>query len=429
MPATETPATTDTPSVIHGEFDVAMGSVPLAVATDDYGAVAATQINDFGLVLLRHLEAGGNLCISPTSVALSLAMVRPGARGQTATEMDSILPALGTDADAPEVVALLKSFESDTQYVDGNGIPLTSDSSPDPANPDPATELDISNQAFVQQGLVLEPAYLDALSSHFNAGLGLLDFKNDPEAARLAINKWAKERTNGRIPNVLHEGDVTSATRIALANAIYLKAAWAWQFDPKLTKPGAFKTAAGTTVSVPTMAIDRTFGYSAGTGYRAVELPYSGDMSMVIAVPDDMASFLGGLTAAKLNHLVTPGPQTYDVDLTLPRFSIDSRFDLAGALSSMGMPTVFGQSADLSGITAQEPLRLSSVIHEANIDVVESGTTASAVTVSLGVTTGGGDPEPPVHVQLHINKPFLYFIRDSSSGAVLFMGRVDDPSK
>lgn len=422
------PSATESPSATQGEFDVAMGSAPLADPANDNGAVAATQINDFGLDLLRHLGARGNLCISPTSVAMALAMVRPGAKGQTAAEMDSVLPDLGTAADASEIVALMKSFASDTWYVDPNGIPLGPGATPDPANPNPASELDVSNQAFVQQGLALEPAYMDALSSRFGAGLGLLDFKNDPEAARLAINKWASERTKGRIPEVLHEGDVTIATRIALANAIYLKAAWAWQFDPSLTKQAGFTTASGTKVSVPTMAIDYTFGYAAGAGFQAVELPYSGNMSMTIVVPDNMASFVSGLTSDKLRNLVAYGQQTYDVALTLPRFSIDSRFDLTAALSAMGMPTVFTPSADLSGITTQEPLRLSSVIHEANIDVVESGTTAAAVTVALGGGTGG-DAQPPTHVALHVNKPFLYFIRDWSSGAVLFMGRVDDPSK
>jgi serpin B len=176
------------------------------------------------------------------------------------------------------------------------------------------------------------------------------------------------------------------------------------------------------------MAIDQTFPYTAGAGYKAVQLPYSGDMSMTIVVPDNMASFVSGLTAAKLSKLIVYGDQTYDVDLTLPRFSIDTRFELSNALKAMGMPTLFGDSADLSGITTDERLYVSSVTHQANIDVVESGTTAAAVTVVLGAGTGGPG-EPPVKVQFHVSKPFLYFIRDYSDGAVLFMGRVDDPSK
>jgi serpin B len=417
-----------TPSARPAEFAMAMGIAPLAAPASDMGAAAGTEINDFGLNLFRRLDVKSNLCISPTSIALALAMVRPGAKGQTAAEMDNVLPGLGTDADASELATLMRQFAGVTQYLDESGRPIYADGTPDPANPEPATQLNVSDQAFVQQGLAIEPAYLDALSSRFGAGAGLLDFKADPEAARLAINKWASEQTKGRIPNVLQPGQITQATRIALANAIYLKAAWQAKFDPALTKPATFTTAAGTKVSVPTMAIDRVFGYTAGAGYKAVELPYSGNMSMTVVVPDNMTSFVSGLTADKLKKLVVYSDQEYDVDLTLPRFSIDSHFELSDALKAMGMPTLFSDSADLSGITTAEPLMVGEVVHEANIDVVESGTTAAAVTVVVGVTTGGGPQEPPIKVQFHVNKPFLYFIRDYSDGALLFMGRVDDPS-
>jgi serpin B len=434
--ATEAPSESPTPSASPSSpakpaaFQMVMGIAPLAAPASDAGAIAGARINDFGLKLFRYLDAKSNLCVSPTSIALALAMVRPGAKGQTAAEMDKVLPGLGTDADAPELAALMRTFAAATQYMDSNGYPIYgADATPDPANPEPVTQLNVADQAFVQKGLAIEPAYLDALSSRFGAGAGLLDYMTDPEAARLAINKWASDQTKGRIPNVLQPGQITQATRIALANAIYLKAAWQAKFDPALTKPGTFTTAAGTKVSVPTMAIDRVFGYTAGAGYKAVELPYSGNMSMTVVVPDNMTSFVSSLTADKLKKLVVYSDQEYDVDLTLPRFSIDSHFELSDALKAMGMPTLFSDAADLSGITTAEPLMVGEVVHEANIDVVESGTTAAAVTVVVGVTMGGGPQDPPTKVQFHVNKPFLYFIRDYSDGAVLFMGRVNDPSK
>ncbi len=433
--ATETPSESPTPSASPSSarpaaFPMVMGTAPLAAPASDAGAIAGAQINDFGLSLFRRLDTASNSCLSPTSIALALAMVRPGARGQTAAEMDKVLPGLGTEAEAPELAALMRNFAAATQYIDSNGIPIYgADATPDPANPEPATELNVADQAFVQNGLAIEPAYLDALSSRFGAGAGLLDFITDHEAARLAINKWASYQTKGRIPNVLQPPQITDRTRIALANAIYLKAAWQAKFDPALTKPAPFTTAAGTKVSVPTMAIDQVFAYTAGAGYKAVELPYSGDLSMTVVVPDDMASFVGSLTADKLKQLIVYGDRQYDVDLTLPRFSIDSQFELSTVLKAMGMPTLFSTQADLSGITTQERLLVTAVVHEANIDVVESGTTAAAVTVVVGATAGGGPQEPPIKVQFHVNKPFLYFIRDYSDGAVLFMGRVNDPSK
>jgi serpin B len=413
-----------------GDFTIIKGlAAPMAPARDS-GAVAAGELNDFGFDLLRHLDSSGNLCASPTSIALALAMVEPGAKGQTAAEMAQVMHSFGSTEQASEIAALLVSLGSKTTYVDADGNPLPLGASPDPANPDPAVELDVSNQTFLQKDLAFKPDYLDALSSGFDSGIGVLDFRTDPEAARLAINKWASEQTKGRIPSVLQPGDITGFTRFALANSIYLKAAWAGPFDAADTRSRDFTTASGSVVSVPTMATSRRMTYAAGADYRAVELPLSGfGMSMTIVVPNNMADFVGGLSQAKLAALLaTESP--YDVDFTLPRFSIDTRFDLKNALVDMGMPLVFSDNADLSGITTEEPLKIDKVIHQANIDVVEEGTTASAVTVVTGrAVTGGGEETPPPHIQFNVDKPFLYLVRDNASGAVLFLGRVNDPSK
>jgi serpin B len=417
-----------------GDFTVLKGlAAPLAPARDS-GAVAAAELNDFGFDLLRHLDSSGNLCASPASIALALAMVEPGAKGQTAAEMTQVMHSFGSAEQASEIAALLVSLRSKTTYVDADGVPLPIGVSPDPANPDPAVELNVSNQAFLQEGLAFEPRYLDALSSSFDSGLGVLDFKADPEAARVAINKWASDQTKGRIPAVLQPGDLTPLTRFALANSIYLKAPWASPFVVADTKPRDFTTAGGSVVSVPTMATSRRMTYAAGSGFRAAELPLAGDMSMTIVVPDSMADFVGGLSQARLAALLA-AESRYDVDFTLPRFSVDTRFDLKTALVAMGMPTVFSGGADLSGMAPLGPLnpmglQIDKVIHQANIDVVEEGTTASAVTVVIGrATMGGGEETPPPHVQFNVDKPFLYLIRDNASGAVLFMGRVNDPSK
>jgi serpin B len=409
-------------------FTLAMGNIRLLQPADDYGVRAGNEVNDFGFDLLRRLDAEGNLCASPTSIALALAMVRAGARGDTAAEMDKVLRSLGSDAQASDIFALLQSLNAITYYQDW--YPDDPLATPDPSV-DPAVELTISNAAFVQQDMTLEQAYLDALVSRYGAGLGLLDFKNDPEAARLLINRWASDRTKGRIPEVLQPGDITPATRIALANAIYLKAAWGSPFDKAQTASRTFTRAGGSRVSVPTMAIDREFAYAAGHGWRAVDVPFTNyGLSMTIIVPEDMSSFVASLNSAKLNSILRQ-ESVYDVDLTLPRFSVDSRFDLKQVLAAMGMPTAFSDDADFSGITADERLLIQGVIHQANIDVVEEGTTAAAVTVVTGATMGGpGDDTPPPipHVKFHVDKPFLYFIRDTQTGAILFMGRIDDPS-
>jgi serpin B len=389
-----------------------MGAAKLAAPAADGGVLAGTEINEFGLDLLRRLDSSGNLCASPTSIALALAMVRPGARGATATEIDTVLHKFGTTGQASEIVALLQALKAV-----GN------------SERDPADELDVASAVFSQEGMNLEQAYLDSLSSEFGAGVGLLDFKNDPESARLTINQWASKWTKGRIPAVLQPGDVDTLTRIALANAIYLKAAWDHQFDPKATSSQPFTRADGSKVSVPTMAIDDEYLYAAGKGYRAVQLSFDTSATMTIIVPDNMSSFVAGLTAAQLGT-IEHQLSGFLVDLTLPKFSAESRFDLADVLEAMGMPTAFevptpSAGADLSGITLGEQLYIQHVIHEANIDVDENGVVASAVTVVIG---GAGAAGPPPKVTFHINTPFLYFIQERSTGAILFMGRIDDPS-
>ncbi|MGD0018262.1 MAG: serpin family protein [Candidatus Limnocylindrales bacterium] len=408
-----------------------MGKAALLAPADDFGVLAGTEINDFGFDLLRRLDSSGNLCASPTSVALALAMVRPGARGATATEMDKVLHSFGTPRQASEIVALLQALQSQTIYDDSDFYSDDPQATPDHTGKEPAVELDVSNAVFSQKGMSLEQAFLDSLSAGFGAGVGLLDYKNDPEAARLVINRWASDRTKGRIPEVLHQGDIDNATRIALVNAIYLKAAWSDPFDPAATKSLPFTLPSGSKVSVPTMAKDQLLSYSAGTGYRAVDLSMGG-MGMTIVVPDDMSSFVNGLTSAKLAS-IDSRRAAYDVDLTLPRFSADTRFDLSEVLAAMGLPSAFDwRVADLTGISQDpdaKPLYIQKVIHQANIDVVEEGTTASAVTVVLGGKGSvGGNPAPPPHVVFHVDKPFLYFIREQGTGAILFMGRIDDPS-
>jgi serpin B len=420
--ATPTAYLTQDPS---GRFTIVLGRAPLLAPAADNGNLAGTEVNDFGFDLLRRLDSKGNLCASPASIALALAMVRPGARGATAAEMDKVMHDFGATGQAAEIVSLIGALQSATSY-DATDPQAT----PGPSGPQPVVELDVSNAVFAQKGMSLQPAYLDSLSSGFGAGLGLLDYIKDPDGARQVINQWASDRTKGRIPAVLQPGDVDALTRIALANAIYLKAGWSFPFDPSETHQRQFTRADGSTASVPTMAMDRLLNYSAGSGYRAVTLPFtgSGALAMTIVVPDDMASFVGGLTASKLAAIELQGTR-YDVDLTLPRFSVETRTDLATTLAAMGMPTLFEEGgADLSGITTDEQLFIAKVIHQANIDVVEQGTTAAAVTVAVGRATTGGGESLPQPVQFHVDRPFLYFIQEQSTGAVLFMGRVADPS-
>jgi len=425
QPAPSGNSPTAAPTTGSDGLTLAVGRSTLADPAPDRGQAAAAEINDFGFDLLRALDSKGNLVASPASIALALGMVRPGAKGQTATEMDKVLHGFGAAGSESEIAALLQTYGAQTVYVDSNGMTVPADQH---GTLDPAVELDVADQAFIQEDLNVEMAYLDELHSGFNAGVALVDYKHQLEPARQLINKWASDQTKGRIPTILEKGDIDESTRLVLVNAIYLKAAWETEFDASQTANRTFTTADGTAEQVPTMAIDASYQYGAGNGYQSVTLPYTlGNMSMTIVEPDDMAAFVKGLTADSLASLIASQSKA-EVDLTLPRFSIQTRIGLAKTLEAMGMPTAFDSTkADFTGITTDRPsLYIGNVIHEANIDVVEKGTTAAAVTAV--VMEAGAAPAQPQKATFHVDKPFLYFITDRTSGSVLFMGRVSDPA-
>ncbi len=417
---------------------VAMSDVPRGSAPPSAAKKAAAAINAFGLDLYRRMLADGTLdpakgaVVSPTSIALALAMARAGAKGETAAQMDRVMRSAGADALAPAMNALDRALASRSGRFDIYGGESSGD-----------VLLKIANAPFAQEGMPLEQPYLDILASRYGAGVRLVDYRTDPDGARKVVNAWVKKQTAGRIPNLLAEPDVTTLTRLVLVNAMYLKAPWLNPFEAG--DPGRFTRADGSRVTVPMMDLATCQGtglcdlpYAAGSGWRAVELPYVGDaLAMTIIVPDNLAAFERGLTAQKLTRVIgnlrTEPPGTtgvvYDVKVTMPRFGIEARADLADTLAAMGMPLAFDlDRADFSGISpiARETgLYIKKVIHQANIDVDEKGTEAAAATAVVMATGGGPGSQ---EVLFKVDRPFLFLVRDVPTGAILFMGRVVDPS-
>lgn len=391
-----------------------MARVARLATTSADAAEAAAAVNAFGLDLYRLASAGkGNAVLSPASIALALAMARAGARGMTATQMDAVLHRFGADDAAAWPAALDVALAArNGTFKDASGQDLT-------------VALRIANAPFAQRGLPLEPAYLDALGTRFGAGLRLVDYVTATEAARRTINAWVDAQTEQRIPELLVPGILTAATRLALVNAIYLKAPWATPFAEADTKPAPFTRADGSTVDVATMHLTESLRYATGSGWIAVEIPYAGDsLAMTIVVPADLADFEAGLTQAVLTS-ITGALEDRQVALSLPRFGIESKVMLADALGALGMPIAFNPySADFSGITSAERLYISHVVHQANIDVDEKGTTAAAATAV--VMRAAGLAAGPVTVRA--DRPFLFALRDVPTGAVMFLGRVADPS-
>jgi len=359
---------------------------------------------------LRQEE--GNLFYSPHSISVALAMTYAGARGDTAEEMaDALQFILEQERLHPAfnwLDAELASRGEGAEGKDGDGF-----------------RLNIVNAIWGQKDYSFLPAFLDVLAENYGAGLRILDFMMEPEESRLTINDWVSDQTEDRIKDLIPEGAIDALTRLVLTNAIYFNAAWAYPFDEDMTANGPFYMLDGGQVTVPMMKQTESFGYTDGEGYQAVELLYDGDeLSMVILLPeaDQFQAFEEGLQADKVSDIIS-GLQLTEVALTMPQFEFDSEFSLKDTLAEMGMPVAFSTGADFSGMTGKPELFIAEVLHKAFVSVDGAGTEAAAATaVPMELTAV---PEPLVEITL--DRPFIFLIRDIETGAILFVGRVLNP--
>ncbi len=384
----------------------------------------------FGARLYQGLGGQGNLVVSPASIATALRLALLGARGDTATELAAALGLAG-----PEQAA--DSLRATSAALDGLASgPLT---------------LRAPNTMWVQSGLPLRPEFTAALAGLAGVSVHDADFARAAEAARKEINALVAEQTAGKITGLLSPGTVAAATRLVLASAVYLKAAWARPFPEAATADGPFHPEPGQDVQVPLMHLAARLRYLRGDGYQVVELPYAGGrLAMLIVLPDGglgpledrlAAGGLAGLTGGAAGAAgaggaaggadgpaggVGEGLSAQQVSLVLPKFRMTWALDLAPVLTALGVRRAFTRGADFSGLTAAERLQIGAVAHKAYIDVDEQGTeaaAATAVTMALSRAVFGGPP-----VEVIADRPFLYAITDTASGLPVFLGRVADPS-
>jgi serpin B len=364
----------------------------------------------FGLELMR-VHGPGNVVLSPDSVATALAMVGTGAVGATAAQIAKTMDL--SSASAFTAVGSLQGTILAEQLAAASGS-------------SEAPMLDIADALFLQQSFPLEPTFLAALQQHFGAAPQSVDFEHDPAAATQAINAWISEHTQAIIPEVLSE-PLPQATRLALANAIYLKAAWLDPFKPNDTAPAPFRGAHTQTAQFMHETDELRYGH--GPGYAAVELPYAAStLSLAILLPvgRSVGSIEHGLTAARLTSILH-GLSNASVSVSLPRFHLKSNTMLNGSLKALGMTDAFGPGANFSGIEASEPLQIGQVVHAADFKVDEQGTVAAAATVVTVEATAAERPVRSVHFDA--DHPFLFFLRDDRTGAVLFAGRLLTPEE
>jgi len=347
----------------------------------------------------------GNLVYSPASISIALAMLYAGASGTTAAE---IAQALHFNLPAPRLHPAFDALD----------LALTR-----PPGDDSAFRLTLVNAAWGQRDYPFLPTYLDTLARYYGAGIRTADFIGAPEPSRMQINQWVGENTGGQIGELVPAGIITDRTRLVLTNAVYFKADWQMPFAPSSTD-GVFHTATGD-VSVPMMRGPEALWLWSGAGFKAAALPYAGGTtSMVVVVPDadTFDAFEQGLTGEGLGAILDGQSAAVLGAVALPRFKFVAKTDLVDALTELGMKQAFSpDAADLSGIDGGTSLFVTDIVHQATIGVDEKGTEAAAATaVVIGRKSG-------VTNSLTVDRPFLFFVRDDATGAILFQGRVLDP--
>jgi serpin B len=376
----------------------------------------AKESNAFAVDLFGKLRSEpGNLFFSPASVTSAFAMAYAGARGTTATEMASTLHfALAPNRLHPAMGALLARLNGAHDNY----------------------ELHMANALWAEKDQHFLPAYTTLMKADYGAGFQPVDFHANPEAARALINTWVADQTKQKILNLVPAAAVTPLTRLILTNAIYFKAAWASQFTKSQTQSEDFHLSATKTVKADLMHQTKGGQYFRGPDFQALELTYkSNELSMIVLLPDSpdgLPALEKSLTAANLTKWNSSLAYQATIIVTFPRFKVSQQFELSSALESLGMKQAFhGGNADFSGITGDKSFFISAAIHKAYIDVDETGTEAAAATAVIMTTATAMRPmaPPPPPIIFRADHPFLFLIRDNSSGAILFLGRLTDPTK
>uniref|UniRef100_A0A671K746 Serpin B6 n=1 Tax=Sinocyclocheilus anshuiensis TaxID=1608454 RepID=A0A671K746_9TELE len=354
----------------------------------------------FSLKLFKKISGGntsGNVFYSPISISSALAMVSLGAKENTAAQMFEPAPGQKTEDQ------IHSSFNKLMSELKKPGAPYV---------------LSLANRLYGEQSYQFVEKFLSDAKRYYEAGLEEVDFKKNSDAARVDINKWVEKNTQGKIKDLVPQGTIDAMTRLVLVNAIYFEGNWEEKFPKDATRDGQFKL--------------NKVRFHLLMNSQVLELPYVGkNLSMLIILPNEIQDETTGLqklekalTYEKLMEWTRPEVMhQQEVEVSLPRFKMEETYDMKSLLISMGMEDVFdGQKVNLSGMSPNNDLVVTKVIHKAFVEVNEEGTEAA---VANGIVMEGCSLWiPPV---FNADHPFLFFIRHNRTKSILFYGRFCSP--
>ncbi len=372
---------------------------------------ASRSVNSFALRAAALLgEKPEDFFFSPFSVVPTLGMTYAGARGETAREMEAAL------LFSSDIHASLGTLTRElTDALNGeNGAPL----------------LTSANRVWLRDGLTLRPDFSVTLLSSYGSAAQETDFKGDPEGSKKKINAWVEKQTHDRIRGLIQK--IEPDTQMILTNAVYFMGEWAEPFNEKNTEPTPFHLSATETRDVSMMKKHKELAYGEANEGRLklLRLPYKGRLSLLLALPSEDAGgmektleLLSGEKGLETFEGWRKSLSPYEVDLWLPKFRVERRYELKELLSALGMRLAFQNGADFSGMTDDERLKIDSVIHQTFIEVDERKTEAAAATSVTMVRATAVAPRQLPRAEFHADHPFFYFVMDDSTGTILFMGR------
>ncbi len=375
----------------------------IVMTTKSLQLVKADNTFTFNLFNALPESRGKNVMVSPLSISLALSMTLNGADGSTKTDM---INAMGLkDLSVDEINHVYLDLITALKKADPNVV------------------MNVANSIWIKKDFPVLESFIATNQKYYDARVEKLDFD---QSALNTINSWVNEKTNAKIPRIL---DAISADEVMfLINAIYFNGKWQVQFEKSQTQNRPFTLATGGTVNVPLMRVKDNFGYTEQSGYEALKMPYGrGKFGMVILLPDvgkTPDQIMQQMNPSAWETLKTSLKTPLKVDVWMPRFKYSWEADLNEILSSLGMSVAFSaDDANFTKINSGGNLYITKVKHKTFIDVNEEGTEAAAATsVGIGPTSAG--PDGP---EFHVIRPFLFFITEEDTGAILFAGKVENP--
>ncbi|KAM6210600.1 ovalbumin-related protein X-like [Sarcoramphus papa] len=387
------------------------------------GSISAANA-EFSFDVFKELKvhhANDNIFYSPLSIIAALAMVYLGARGNTEYQMEKVLhfdkiAGLGGTIQTKcgksvNIHILFKELLSDITAPKAN------------------YSLHIANRLYAEKSCPVLPIYLKCVKKLYRAGLEMVNFKTASDQARQLINSWVENQTNGKIQDFLEPGSVDLDTMLVLVNAIYFKGIWKMAFKEEHTREVPFSVTEQESRPVQMMCQNSTFKVAAVAAekMKILELPYaSGELSMLVLLPDDVSGLEqleNKISFEKLTDWTSPNVmEKKRVKVYLPRMKIEEKYNLTSVLMALGMTDLFSPSANLSGISSAESLKISEAIHEAYMEVNEEGTETAGSAGVMGDIKHSSELE-----EFRADHPFLFLIKHNPTNSILFFGRYCSP--